>query len=555
MQTRMAALLLVIAVLAAAGCTQKKVVGRVLGREITEEEFLDRYQKYLEQSGESDNQLVRQRILSNMLNEILIKEDAKRQKFDSDSLALDRLEEIRLQALLDVYAKKMTTDTMSVSDAALAEEFRATNTRVWARYVYAKDEEGARLLKRRLEQGETFEKIAREVFADSMLASTGGNLGSFGYNEMEKPLQDAAFRLPVGALSDPVKLSMGWAIVRVDKHVEMPLKSEIDFAKAKPKLQDAIAERRVKALLMEKGDALREVLRPEFDGAGIDIALKGWNPVPGLLDETRLLGAADLAHPLMKSSLGYWTVGEFMRRSAMMRDKDRRRVRSAAEIREVAVGLATRDLLVREARAKNVGQDRRVQEQVDKTFDDFILHRWRLSILDTLGAGASWNEDSLRATYARNAEVFVLPPTLNVAELVVRSKGEIEGIMTKANRGERFDVLARRYSLNRETAEAGGEIGFAPPENFGRFAKQLFDTPVGRIVGPVDLGPMWGIFKVLGRRPGRQKTYEEARMEVIASLMPGRQQRALQSALDSLGARGHRMMDTDVVGAIVVPKR
>jgi parvulin-like peptidyl-prolyl isomerase len=554
MQTRMAAALVLLA-LVAAGCTQKKVVGRVLGRDITEEEFLSRYQEYLDQSGEQDNQMVRRRILANMLNEILIREDAKRQKFDSDSLALERLEEIRTQALLDVYAKKMTTDTMSVSDAVMAEEFRATNTRVWARYVYAKDEEGALRLKHRLERGDTFEKIAREVFADSMLASTGGNLGSFGYNEMERPLQDAAFRLPVGALSDPVRLSMGWAIVRVDKHVEAPLKSEIDFAKAKPKLQDAIAERRVRAMLTEKGAALRGVLQPEFDAAGLDLALKGWSRMPGMIEESRTLDASELAHPFMKSSLGYWTVGEFMRRSALMRDKDRRRVRSVNEIRDVAVGLATRDLLVREARAKNVEQDRRTTEQADKAFDDFLFRRWRLSILDTLGANAAWNEDSLRATYERNADMFVLQPTLNVAELVVRSKGEIDGIMAKLGRGEKFDVLARRYSLNRETAEAGGEIGFAPPENFGRFAQQLFDTPVGRIVGPIDLGPMWGVFKVLGKRPGRVKTFEEARMDVIASLMPGRQQRALQAALDTLGARGHRVMDTDVVGALVVPKR
>ena len=66
--------------------------------------------------------------------------------------------------------------------------------------------------------GGDFATIAKAESADAGSAAQGGDLGApFKHGQMVKPFEDAAFSLPVGQISDPVKTQFGYHIIRVDK--------------------------------------------------------------------------------------------------------------------------------------------------------------------------------------------------------------------------------------------------------------------------------------------------------------------------------------------------
>lgn len=59
----------------------------------------------------------------------------------------------------------------------------------------------------------SFEEIAAQ-FSDCSSAKRGGDLGSFGRGQMQKPFEDASFALAVGELSNPVWTDSGVHIIK-----------------------------------------------------------------------------------------------------------------------------------------------------------------------------------------------------------------------------------------------------------------------------------------------------------------------------------------------------
>ena len=66
----------------------------------------------------------------------------------------------------------------------------------------------------RIKKGEKFGKLAKELSIDSGSAKRDGSLGYFGRGMMVKPFEEAAFKLQVGELSEPVKSEFGYHLIK-----------------------------------------------------------------------------------------------------------------------------------------------------------------------------------------------------------------------------------------------------------------------------------------------------------------------------------------------------
>lgn len=65
-----------------------------------------------------------------------------------------------------------------------------------------------------IKNGEKFGKLAREFSIDSGSAKRDGSLGYFGRGKMVKSFEEAAFKLKVGEISEPVKSEFGYHIIK-----------------------------------------------------------------------------------------------------------------------------------------------------------------------------------------------------------------------------------------------------------------------------------------------------------------------------------------------------
>ena len=81
-------------------------------------------------------------------------------------------------------------------------------------HILVKKQSEALAIIDRLKLGEKFGNIAKELSIDSGSAKRDGNLGYFGRGVMVKPFEEAAFKLQVGQISEPVKSEFGYHIIK-----------------------------------------------------------------------------------------------------------------------------------------------------------------------------------------------------------------------------------------------------------------------------------------------------------------------------------------------------
>jgi len=83
----------------------------------------------------------------------------------------------------------------------------------------------AQNLLEQLQQGASFEELAKKHSQDSATAVKGGDLGLFQKGDMVKPFEETAFSLNPGETSDLVKTQYGYHIIRVEDKISKHVKS------------------------------------------------------------------------------------------------------------------------------------------------------------------------------------------------------------------------------------------------------------------------------------------------------------------------------------------
>jgi peptidyl-prolyl cis-trans isomerase C len=87
------------------------------------------------------------------------------------------------------------------------------SSKVHCAHILVKTLTEAQTVKARLDKGESFSEIAKQVSLCSS-GKKGGDLGTFGRGQMVKPFETAAFQLEKGQISGPVKTEFGYHIIK-----------------------------------------------------------------------------------------------------------------------------------------------------------------------------------------------------------------------------------------------------------------------------------------------------------------------------------------------------
>jgi peptidyl-prolyl cis-trans isomerase SurA len=116
-------------------------------------------------------------------------------------------------------------------------------------------------LRQRVTGGEDFDKVARETSEDPSARENGGRLGYFTALQMVYPFEAAAYKTPVGQVSQPIRTRFGYHIIKVND--KRAAQGEIKVAHlmiratpGMPKADSVVAKKKVDELYsrLQKGE-------------------------------------------------------------------------------------------------------------------------------------------------------------------------------------------------------------------------------------------------------------------------------------------------------------
>ena len=135
-------------------------------------------------------------------------------------------------------------------------------------------------IRERIEAGENFADLAREFSEDPGSSSDGGSLGEVERGVMVQPFEAALFSMETGQLSQPVKTSFGWHLIRLDSisggetrsfdAVKSELEDEIRTELAESQIYDLVEN--VANLVYEQSDSLQ----PAAEQLDLTIETSDW---------------------------------------------------------------------------------------------------------------------------------------------------------------------------------------------------------------------------------------------------------------------------------------
>ena len=161
-------------------------------------------------------------------------------------------DKVLMETMLGDTAKVAATDETEKKVYDDAAKARKPEPEIHARHILVPTEEEAKAALARVKKGEDFAKVADEVSKDP--GSQGGDLGWFTQDKMVKQFADAAFKLDVGQVSDPVKSEFGWHIIKIEGKRE---KAFPPFEQVKDQVARYVVQKAQSDLIMKLRDGAK----------------------------------------------------------------------------------------------------------------------------------------------------------------------------------------------------------------------------------------------------------------------------------------------------------
>ncbi|PFJ30599.1 peptidylprolyl isomerase [Bacillus cereus] len=180
--------------------------------------------KYKVSDGEIDDEIKRLKSeFGNSFNDFLSQNGVNNEEQLKDVIKLDKLKQ------------KLALEHLKIQDKDLKALYEQKKPEIRVSHILVSDETLAKDIKSKIDSGEDFGSLAKEFSQDIATKEKGGDIGYFKEGDMVQAFQDAARKLKVGEVSQPVKTDFGYHVIKL-----LDEKKLLSFEQMKPQLESEL---------------------------------------------------------------------------------------------------------------------------------------------------------------------------------------------------------------------------------------------------------------------------------------------------------------------------
>ncbi len=516
--------------------------------QVSDEEFLGAFKHVFERSGRALNvtpTLLRE-ILDQRVSFYAVVQYGVDNNWHEDHEGTYQKNLIYRQVMMDEFKREHIAREVSVEERDLQDLFLRYNTHLRASHLYAPDRETADSLYQLVSGGMPFEQLAADIFESQSLRESGGDLGYFTVDDMDVGFESVAFSLPVGEISEPVRTTRGFSIIKGTDRITTPIITEYQYAQNRQRIRDLAVRQKTELRRRAHMDEVIDGFR--FDQELVDAL---WEQMDGYLhldpvadvelEDFRSRVPADWHDRVMGSYNGFeLTVGTFLQEAYFTPLQNREQIRSDRNFRNLMEGVAYRAYAMLAYQNGPRYDETEVEMSVENTFQNYLNRR----LYQALQEQATVPESAQRQEYEANRSSYFHPREVNMAELAVRDMETAEEAYLAIREGMSFQDALMKFGFDEEAKLVGGEIGYTPVTHFGTISPSLANIQPGDIAGPFEMrSDVIFLFKCLGVREAHPMTFEEAQPQIAEHLteefVMGERKRIIQETLERHDARIH----------------
>jgi parvulin-like peptidyl-prolyl isomerase len=529
-------------VLSVVSCGNRgKVIAKVGNQKITLGQFDDSYQAPVTPLDSATAMTAKRRMLDQMVEQKLLSLEALARNLDKEPKLLSEYETMKKNMLMGQLYRQEIMEKSQPTDREIKDFYKKMGTEIKARHILVKTEEEANVVYKSLKDGASFEETARQRSQDPGSASRGGDLGWFGWGRMVQAFQKAAFEIKPGQLGKPVKTPFGFHIIMVDSARPAEIKP---FDQMKDMIKQQLTASKPREMATEYVDKIKSSARIKINKEVLALLAakqpmtQGPAPLPPLgTDEEN-------KKTIVTYSGGSWTVAEFYNKINKMFGGNAD-FRNPEMLQQQVEAMMVEDLLLARAKSKNVENDPKVKQQMEKAWDEMLSTALYQA---EVGPRVSVSPESVKVYYALHKKEFYQPVKAVVSQIITRTKPEAEAVFKLLSQGADFAATASEKSID-WTKSSGGALGEVAQNDprYPEISKMAFAIALNQASRPFAVKDGFAVIKVSARNPAKQLSFEEMKPAIEQNMSQGQEQILYLGLIEALKTKYPVTVNEDIL--------
>jgi parvulin-like peptidyl-prolyl isomerase len=527
--------LLYAAVLVASAQSAEAIIGRAGSMFISEEEFLERFElmPWLNRGRKAELEESKREVLYSMIAEKLLTQEALEWKMDEDSLYQVLMLEVRKLLARDRLYRDEVSSRVSVTDEEVQQGTRHALRQILVSFIYCATQSDARFVRSLLRDAGEFDRLEFDTTLMVMRDTATVVWGSG-----DSLIEDAAYRLRPGEVSDVLPAGEGYYILKLDQVTPNTYYASMDTGVLPERVRSVIRSRKERR-------RLEEYIRTTLSGATgysvprsfqmlekalRSVLVRGQDSLVTLTVEG-LAEVKDMCRPSLQDTFAvagdhFWSIAEAADRLCT-KGFSIQRERLGSLPRRLNDEVRTwveQELLGQEALRRGLDRQPEVVKEIQRWGDFYLATFMKARIQGKV----SITPEEISA-YFHTVGDTLQAPLVQIRELQTTSVDDMKDAIEDLHRGESFEDVVVRWSSDPERSSRKGLSPFfrafeRPP--IGEIASQL---RVGEQYGPIRTLDGVVMFELVARKdPENQDTSYAMRLDMArTAVLKTKQKRVL----------------------------